>query len=332
MKGIIDGIPIPQDLKLARQFFDRFELLRNPNETAEGIESDWTGIYATDTLAESAEDREERIQKVTDAYAKQKAFQADLAASVTARVNNNSTWNAIAAGLSTGLATNAAVNQSLANAQTNINATVASVDAQKAHAALSTPTPAGSQSATPASTQGQQQQQASAQQQRDAARAACMAQPITPMRTAQTNPFMAHAQTFTSLLRMAKEKCANAKDWNAWQSCIGDNATGAFWNDESPADQDHSDLFRRYNAVASNYSGGNVCLNYSVRGTRSDCMLTSGTVEVVRNLCISRLQQAIDAMNCDNEMLPRVWAAENTRNDDDAKARRDADCKARYPQ
>jgi hypothetical protein len=162
------------------------------------------------------------------------------------------------------------------------------------------------------------------------ARQACMSQPITPERVAQTNPFTSHAQTFSTLLQLAEGRCAGSKTWAEWQACIGDNASGALWAVEGPAQTNHSDLFRRYRAAASEFKG-KVCLDQPVSRSRNDCMLTSGSLEVVRSNCAARLRQDVDQMNCDAEMLPSVWAAENGRKDADAAKRRDEDCKRRFP-
>ncbi len=153
--------------------------------------------------------------------------------------------------------------------------------------------------------------------------AACLAQPAPSMRSAQTNPFIADRQGFESLLASAQRCMAQP-----WQACMFSPHMGPFWGVEGRAGADHAELFRRFNAPGVHIGGSaDVCLDQPVRGTRGEC---ETDVSNNRGACIARLKQDIDQMNCDWGMLPRVWAAENTLKDADAKTKQDDDCRQRW--
>jgi hypothetical protein len=155
----------------------------------------------------------------------------------------------------------------------------------------------------------------------------CLSEPVTHTTTTRTNPFPSYQQTFQSLLAKARQGCAAATTWSAWQGCIGDNATGALWSFEGPAASDQAALALRYGGVAIFFSGTS-CLWGNIKGTRADCTTAAGSLAVVRNLCTTRLQADIDMMSCDAAMLPGVWSAEDARSDADAKKKHDASCYA----
>jgi hypothetical protein len=159
--------------------------------------------------------------------------------------------------------------------------------------------------------------------------AACLAQPV--MQTVmppQTNQFLAHAMIFQRLQEMAKGTCGAAKTWAQWNDCMGSNAMGALWRVEDDGASDSDALFRRFRAVGP-YFNGNACLEgFGIRGTRASCLSNAGTLEVVRNRCISMLQDDIDKMTCDNGMLPQVWDAENKKINADASAQAEGNCHA----
>ena len=177
----------------------------------------------------------------------------------------------------------------------------------------------------------QQQQTQARQAERALQLQQCLAQPITPSHVVQTNPFLAHAQTFQTLLDKLRRACGASRTWAQWNDCMGGNAMDVFWSDEDRAVADSAALFTRYRAIAGNYSGPPVCLEGSdIHGTRSDCLANTATLEVERTLCATRLQADIDKLSCDSKMLPGVWDAEDARNDATARTQHEIACKQQF--
>lgn len=152
---------------------------------------------------------------------------------------------------------------------------------------------------------------------------ACLAHRATFVRGIQTNGFRALAQGFQNLLAAA-HRCVN----EPWASCMFGPHMGPFWGVEDRAQREHDDLFRRFNQPDIHIGGSaDVCLDQPVTGTRGDCE-TDATTE--RLVCKARLEQDIKQMECDEAMLPKVWAAEYAVHDAAQQATHDAACHAQY--
>ena len=147
----------------------------------------------------------------------------------------------------------------------------------------------------------------------------CLGEPITHMRTAQTNPFQVYVSEYDGLATEAA-KCPSEPA--AWAACIGMNAR--LWPDIN-AQSDESDLNRRYNAVMKYMPPGGTCLvDASVGESRSYCRTMS------QDACLQKLKENVAAMSCSLMVMPLVWDAEIARNDAEAQQRHDDDCRVRW--
>ncbi|MDB4958462.1 MAG: hypothetical protein JWO36_6031 [Myxococcales bacterium] len=305
--GMMLGLEVGQDFETAKAFC----LVAMPT----ALEGNPDGCDLHGRMKETAEDRAARFDRVTAVYAAHQQAWAALAGKIKQdrAESEGATLRAIGKGLSEGTATNTAVTASLTTAQQKINTTVAASDAKnKKLPAASGPTAAPKPAPAPAQT-------AAAAKQKNLDD--CLARPITQLRTTQTNPFIANRQGFESLLA-AVHRCKS----QPWKTCMFAPHMGALWAIEPRADSDHTDLFRRFNAPGI-HGVSDVCLDQPVRGTRGDC---ETDVTTNRDVCIARLTQDIDQMNCDFGMLPKVWAAETTKRDADAKTKQDEACHRQF--
>jgi hypothetical protein len=157
----------------------------------------------------------------------------------------------------------------------------------------------------------QQPQQAQPQKQQQLA--ACMAQPITPMRMSQTNPFLTYAKGYESLRDHDLRICEAEKNY---QACMGSNSV--LWPDPN-AQRDNDDFYARAQkaGVYFPYSG-------EYRVTRQYCLNGPATCRAYLNAHVRALYRAYEAVQ-------KIWDKEYALADKEAERRRDEDCKRRFP-
>jgi len=158
---------------------------------------------------------------------------------------------------------------------------------------------------------------------------ACLAEPATKIRTAQTNPFQAYITEYETLLGAAANCGPSGATPGfpspAWTACIGMNAR--LWPDYD-AQRDYSDFLRRFGDVIGFLppgDGASACnANGSLRDTRAYC------TSMGKDPCMLQLRTDVTDMQCANEKLPHVWDGEIARKDSDAKKRHDDACHERW--
>ena len=133
---------------------------------------------------------------------------------------------------------------------------------------------------------------------KQAALAQCLAQPITPMRTIETNPFMAFVQEYQGLLAAAQGECAAP---GKWRECMGMNAR--LWPDEAAANYFRDMQRRAVAATSSTPPGSSGCLDESVHPGQPRVLRVDGPGPV-RHAPPERHRRYESAF----AFLPRVWA------------------------